>query len=342
MAGWRILQLSAVTAVVVRSGQAGWCEGVGERVLSKEVTVWATSAQVWRAWTTSDGIADFFSLESKIGLWVGGPYELYFGMTEPDTSGKRGSEGCSVLSFLPFEMLSFEWNFPPKTPTLRSSGARTHVVLRFEDLGDGRVKVRFDQLGWGAEDDWDQGYAYFDKAWDRVLDRLKKHFQKTGDEKGLSTEAGGAGTPGRVLRKEVVVSASPDEVWEAWTTAEGITGFFAAQATVELAVGGKYELFFAPEAPEGSRGCEGCKVLSFVPREMLAVTWNAPPSIPTLRDAGERTQVVIQMMELEMAHVRVRVSQHGFGVGEDWDKYYAYFDQAWGNVLAALKGGFDG
>lgn len=148
------------------------------RVLSKEVTVRATPKDVWDCWTTSKGIASFFTPESRVELRVGGPYELYM-MSEPDAVG-RGSEGCKVLSYVPYEMLSFEWSFPPKVPTLRFSRAKTHVVLRFEDKGDGTTSVRFDQLGWREGEDWDQGFAYFDAAWDMVLQNLKKRFQGDG------------------------------------------------------------------------------------------------------------------------------------------------------------------
>ncbi len=149
----------------------------GSRVLSKEVIVQARIEAVWRCWTTSEGIASFFSPNSTIELRVGGPYELYMGATAPDESGKRGSEGCRVLSFVPHEMLSFEWNFSPATPGLRASGAKTHVVLRFDDLGANGVRVRFDQLGWQEGEEWDAGYAYFDKAWDWVLGSLKKRLE---------------------------------------------------------------------------------------------------------------------------------------------------------------------
>jgi uncharacterized protein YndB with AHSA1/START domain len=97
-------------------------------------------------------------------------------LIDKGTPGNRGSDGCRVLSYLPYEMLSFEWNFPPKVAALRDAGAKTHVVLHFDDLGDGQVRVRLDQLGWQDGDDWQQGYDYFDRAWGFVMDLLKKHF----------------------------------------------------------------------------------------------------------------------------------------------------------------------
>lgn len=150
-------------------------EAVSDRVIHKEVTVRATLDQVWQAWTTADGLA-FVSPKSNVELRPGGPYEWFLHL-EPDEQGKRGGEGARILEFTARERLVFDWTFPPSVPTLRYSGARTLVEVRFEDLGDGRVHVDFTQSGWKEGEDWDAGYAYFDEAWGFVLSRLKEHFE---------------------------------------------------------------------------------------------------------------------------------------------------------------------
>jgi len=150
---------------------AAGSDGPSTRRLDKQVVVDGTLEDIWRCWTTSEGIASFFTPQSRIDLRPGGPYELYMGMNAPDASGLRGSQGCCVLSLIPMEMLAFEWNFPPAIMTLRKAGAKTQVVLRFDDQG-GCVRVRFSQIGWKQGEDWDAGYAYFDRAWDWVLTSL--------------------------------------------------------------------------------------------------------------------------------------------------------------------------
>jgi uncharacterized protein YndB with AHSA1/START domain/uncharacterized protein YciI len=169
-------------ATVGRAAASG-AEVMELRMLRKEITVAASPQEVWRAWTTTDGAESFFAPEAHIELRVGGPYELYFDPSAPE--GQRGSEGCRVLSFLPGEMLSFSWNAPPKFPEIRKE--RTCVVVRFEDLGDGRVRVRLCHHGWGEGDQWDRVYAYFDRAWDSVLGNLEKRFGK-GSEAGATAQ----------------------------------------------------------------------------------------------------------------------------------------------------------
>lgn len=140
----------------------------------------------------------------------------------------------------------------------------------------------------------------------------------------------------RILRKEVVVPAGRAEAWRLWTTAEGMTSFLVSEAKIELRPGGVYELYFAPDAPPGERGSEDCRILSYLPEEMLSFEWNAPPSIPTRRD-GERTWVVVEFVEVEPEQTRVRLSHLGWGKGDDWDAVYAYFDRAWASVLEAMN-----
>ena len=46
----------------------------------------------------------------------------------------------------------------------------------------------------------------------------------------------------KVLSKEILVEAPIEEVWHAWTTAEGLR-FVSAKSNVDLEIGGRYEWF---------------------------------------------------------------------------------------------------
>jgi uncharacterized protein YndB with AHSA1/START domain len=143
----------------------------------------------------------------------------------------------------------------------------------------------------------------------------------------------------RELRKEIEVAGSAAEVWAAWTTSAGVVEFFAPQAWIEPRVGGAYELYFLAEAPEGSRGSEGCRFLELEPERRLVVSWNFPPSIPAIRH--EQTRVEIALDPVGDRATRVRMTQTGWREGDDWDQGYAYFDRAWGLVLARLARRFE-
>ncbi|MEW6251266.1 MAG: SRPBCC domain-containing protein, partial [Planctomycetota bacterium] len=125
-----------------------------------------------------------------------------------------------------------------------------------------------------------------------------------------------------------------EAVWTLWTTRAGLVSFFPREAKMQLTVGGPFEMYFLTDAPEGARGSEGCRVLAFLPPEMLAFDWSAPPQYPTVRK--ERTQVVVQLEALGPDQTRVRLTQHGWGVGDEWDQVYEYFSKAWARVLTSL------
>lgn len=139
---------------------------------------------------------------------------------------------------------------------------------------------------------------------------------------------------GLTIRKAAVIDATPDKVWGALTTSKGAEEFFAPKASIELAVGGKYELYFAPDQPEGSRGSENCKILSFLPEEMLSFSWNNPPHLTTIR--SKHTWVVITLKQVKNK-TEVVLTHVGWGMGDEWMKAFQYFNKAWEVVLGRLQ-----
>ncbi|MHB0858773.1 MAG: SRPBCC family protein [Anaerolineae bacterium] len=140
--------------------------------------------------------------------------------------------------------------------------------------------------------------------------------------------------PERTLRRQTLVPASVGAVWNAWTTADGLTSFLAPHANLRLCNGGPYEMLFDLAAPVGSQGTEGMRVLCYLPEELLAFEWNAPPHLSDVR--RERTWVVVQLAAQSPAATSVTLTHLGWGAGDAWDAAYAYFERAWSLVLARL------
>lgn len=147
----------------------------GQRVIRKHVTVPAPLEEVWQAWTTTAGVTTFFGPAAKVEAVVGGPYEIYFSTEGPE--GARGCEGCKVHSVVLGKLFAFEWNFPPSIPLLRNSGLHTLVYLRFFNEGPNRTRIELTHTGWGAGEDWDKAYGYFEKVWEAVLGNLRYRFE---------------------------------------------------------------------------------------------------------------------------------------------------------------------
>lgn len=139
----------------------------------------------------------------------------------------------------------------------------------------------------------------------------------------------------RRIVKEVVVKAPPAAVFKAWSTSEGVTSFFAPEARIEARPDGLYAVYINPYAKDGNKGADSMRVLGVQENRMISFTWNAPPHLPEAR--AQRTFVTVRMQPEGESETRVRLTHVGWGDGGEWDKAYAYFDRAWGNVLANLQ-----
>jgi len=133
------------------------------------------------------------------------------------------------------------------------------------------------------------------------------------------------------LRFEVVVPASLDDVWNAWTTVDGVKSFFAGGANIDLRPDGAYEIYFDPSAEAGHRGADDMRVLLVQPKSALAFTWNAPGKFPEARK--QRTHVMVRFHALSAKETKIVLTHDGFGEGADWDAVRAYFAKAWGEVV---------
>ena len=136
-------------------------------------TINAPVADVWRAWTTPEGIESFFAPKAaRVVAEPGGAFELWFGLDYPE--GSRGSEGCLFHSVTPQKQLVFEWSAPPPIPTIRK--LRTLVYLDFAPADGDRTMLTLRNFGYGEGDEWAKAKAYFEKAWPVVMASLEKRF----------------------------------------------------------------------------------------------------------------------------------------------------------------------
>ena len=133
----------------------------------------APVAEVWKAWTTAEGIESFFAPKAaQVVPEPGGVFELWFGLDLP--AGSRGSEGYLFHSVVPMRQLVFEWNAPPTIPTIRR--LRTLVYLDFVPVEGDRTSLTLRNFGYGQGEEWAKAKAYFERAWPAVMASLEKRF----------------------------------------------------------------------------------------------------------------------------------------------------------------------
>jgi uncharacterized protein YndB with AHSA1/START domain len=138
----------------------------------------------------------------------------------------------------------------------------------------------------------------------------------------------------RIIVTSVEVEARPNEVWDLWTTEQGLS-FFAPASQIDLRPGGTYEVYFAMDAPVGQRGSEGTTILGFQTNRMLTITWALPPYMPDVRP--HLTPLTIEIIPVSDTASRVTLTHSGWGEGGEWDEAYAYFQQNWPAVLTLMS-----
>jgi uncharacterized protein YndB with AHSA1/START domain len=167
---------NALALLVLACGGSGWNPALAqmpeERRIVKEVVVKAPPEAVFKAWSTSEGIATFFAPEAKVDARPDGLFEVY--MNPYGEPGMKGADNMRVLGVQENRMISFTWNAPPHLPQARAQ--RTFVTVRMQPEGAAETRVRLTHSGWGDGGEWDKAYVYFERAWGNVLSNLQKRF----------------------------------------------------------------------------------------------------------------------------------------------------------------------
>ena len=137
----------------------------------------------------------------------------------------------------------------------------------------------------------------------------------------------------RKIEKKVRAAIPADDAWVRWTSHEGLLTFFGEDNLIELRPGGAFEIYFLMDNPYGTRGSEGCKILSYLPGKMLSFSWNAPPSIPEIRKSDYKTWVVVEFKAINPKETELILTHIGWPEDSAWNPVYEYFDRAWASVL---------
>lgn len=152
-----------------------------------------------------------------------------------------------------------------------------------------------------------------------------------------------AGSEERVLVTETVVSASPADVWQAWTTAEGWKSWAVQNAWFdEWKVGANLETSYSPEAKRGDPTNIRQRVLAYLPLRMLAFqTTDAAPDFPHA-DLLPNLFCVVEIEALAERQTRVRLSMAGYRSGGGYDELWVFFERGNAYSLEQLRKRFAG
>lgn len=150
----------------------------------------------------------------------------------------------------------------------------------------------------------------------------------------LALPAAGALAGERPIEASEIVDRPVAEAWAMWTTVEGLS-FFAPSGLIELEPGGRYEVYFLPDAPDGMRGSEGTHILAMQEERFLSITWALPPYMPEVRE--HLTHLTVRFEPVGEERTRVSIRHDGWGEGGQWEDAHAYFETNWSAVIALMQ-----
>jgi len=134
-----------------------------------------------------------------------------------------------------------------------------------------------------------------------------------------------------------VVDAPIDQVWDAFTTSEGLRGWMAPHADIDLALSGKMRTNFDAQAALGGPGTIENTVLAFEPKRMIAFKVSHVPEGFPFVNAIKSMWTVVYFDSIDAGHTRVRQVSLGFGGDDESQRMRAFFDQADAQLLQALQ-----
>ena len=148
----------------------------GERVLRHEVLVKGDLADVWNAVTTSEGEMSFMAPVVRVELKTGGAFESNYRLGSK--IGDPGTIHNTVLNYVPMEMFSIKVGLTDQFPARPREAGTLFAVLNFKEAGAHQVLVTISMVGWGAGEDWDQVYKFFDRGNSYTMAALAKRFEQ--------------------------------------------------------------------------------------------------------------------------------------------------------------------
>ena len=136
-----------------------------EKALLFEVEIPAPRADVWRAFSTSEGLSTWLTPGAVVDLRPGGEWTAHF------PGGKTG--GGTIVSFVDQREVVMRAMAPESFPAVRAE--RTLAKFEFEARGSSTI-VRLKQTGWKSGEEWDKAYDYLAKGNAELLETLRRRF----------------------------------------------------------------------------------------------------------------------------------------------------------------------
>ena len=144
------------------------------------------------------------------------------------------------------------------------------------------------------------------------------------------------------LIHEGIVNAPLTEVWNAWSTSEGLRLWMAPHAEIDLRVGGLMRANYNPDGQLGDSQTIVNTVLSFEPQRMISIKVAKTPEGFPFPNAISQMWSVIYLAAVDANRTVIREVTLGFSFNKESQRMREFFDKGNATTLSQLQRHFAG
>ncbi|GEM_PF-658644 len=140
---------------------------------------------------------------------------------------------------------------------------------------------------------------------------------------------------------EVEINASVDDIWDAFTTTEGLKSWVAPLADIDFKVGGKWRANYNKEGALGDATTIVNTILCYDPKRMISLKATGFPEGFEYEDAAKEMWSVFYFTPVSDSTTKIKVVGLGYNDSEQSKKMRTYFKAAnkysMDQLITALK-----
>ena len=139
------------------------------------------------------------------------------------------------------------------------------------------------------------------------------------------------------IAHEGVVEAPLSDVWDAFTTSEGLRSWLAPHAEIDLRVGGLMRTNYNPQGQLGDPQTIENAILSFEPQRMISIKVAKAPANFPFPNAVQQMWTVLYFAPAGASRTTVREVSLGFSSDPESQRMRAFFNQGNATTLSQLQ-----
>jgi uncharacterized protein YndB with AHSA1/START domain len=136
----------------------------------------APVSEVWKAWTTQEGIESWMVAKTDFELRIGATWKTSY--SKDSTLDDDAAIHHIILAYDPGRMLSFRTVKTPKNFPFPNAISKTWTVVYLEPVGERQTRVTGRMLGYTEDEESLKMRAFFERGNQQTVDSLIRRFEK--------------------------------------------------------------------------------------------------------------------------------------------------------------------